>query len=161
MNTHLVATFNDLEPAAHLRGRLQQAGIPAIIHDESKLERFGFMCQPRAAVHIEVSQPHYLEARRLIKEWDSSDGVLRNAVRCPECSSSRVEFPQLTRKFVTPAVLRVFMALHIIPEEFYCLDCQYTWPTVMPIEPPRDILNWPVDSHMGDPKAVRAPEARL
>jgi hypothetical protein len=154
MNTVPLATFHELEPAVKLQERLQQVGISATIHDESKLERFGFMSAPLAAIHIEVPQSRYLEARRLILDWDSADGALHSAVRCPECDSSRVEFPQLTRKFFSPALIGVFIALRIIPKEFYCLDCHFTWPTVMYLEPERDILGWPVHSHMGDPKAV-------
>ena len=155
MKTIPLVTFNELEPAVLLQKRLQQAGVPAIIHDESKLERFWFMSTPFAAIHIEVPQPQYLRARQLLLEWDKADNALHSAVRCPECQSSRVEFPALTRKFVTPVLMRLFTSLHVMPEEFYCLDCHYTWPTVTPIQPKLDILNWPIDSHMGDPKAVR------
>ena len=155
MKTIPLVTFNELEPAVVLQKRLQQAGVPATIHDESKLERFWFMSAPFAAIHLEVPQSHYLGARRLLLKWDKADHALHSAVRCPECQSSRVEFPAMTRKFVTPVLMRLFTTLRIFPEEFYCLDCQYTWPTVMPIQPKLDNLNWPVNSHMGDPRTVR------
>src|SRR5262245_46101607 len=111
MNRVALATFNEVEPARALRERLQQAGIPAVLHDESKLERFWFMSAPLAAFHVEVSQPQYLEARQLIEEWDQEHAVLREAVRCPECHSSRVEFPQLPRKFATTTWFRLLFAL--------------------------------------------------
>jgi hypothetical protein len=152
MNTVPLATFNELEPAQKLRDRLQQAGIQATINDESKIERFWFMSEPLAAIHLEVPQPKYLEARRLTEEWDKADGALRSTVRCPECESSRVEFPQITRKFITPALGSVLMSLRLIKREFYCLDCHYTWPTVVALKPKLDVLGWPSDSKLWHPE---------
>jgi hypothetical protein len=155
MKTVPLATFNELEPAQTLQQRLQQAGIPATIHDESKLERFAFMSRPLAAIHVEVPQPQYLEARQLIGIWDTEQGALSRAVRCPDCHSSRVEFPQLTRKFLTPALLRIFMSLRVIPQEFYCLDCHFTWPIKPPVERKLDILGFPEDSKFWHPEKVK------
>ena len=84
MKTHCVATFNALAPALVLCQQLQEAGINAIINDESILERFWFMSEPLAAIHVEVKQPDYLPARKLVQEWENSRGVLKDAVRCPE-----------------------------------------------------------------------------
>ena len=142
-----VATFNDLEPAQQVLQRLQQAGLPATLRDESKLERFGFMTPALAAIHIEVPTPNYLDARRVIDELDRSEDLLKQAVRCPECSASRIEFPQLTRKFVLPSLLRFFMALKLVPRSFYCTDCHHTWPLEVPVEPERDILGFPIKRH--------------
>jgi hypothetical protein len=148
MKTLLLATFNDLEPAQQLRDRLQQAGVPASIHDESKLERYGFISQPLAAVHVEVPPASFARAQALLGVWsDESDG-LPSAVHCPECHSCRVEYPQLTRKFATPAVVGLFMAMKIIPRAYYCLDCQFTWPAVKPAAREFDILNFPTDTRI-------------
>lgn len=151
MKTVPLATFNELEPAQTLQQRLKQTGIPATIYDESKLERFAFMSKPLAAIHVEVPQPQYLEARQLLTLWDTEHGVLQAAVRCPDCGSSRIEFPQLTRKFASPAVLRLFMSLHVIPPEFYCLDCHFTWPIEAPVERKLDVLGFPEDSKFWHP----------
>jgi hypothetical protein len=148
MKTVPLVTFNELEPAQQLVDRLRQAGIPATLHDESKLERFGFMSKPLAAFHVEVPQAYYLAARHLFELLDPADGLVQRAVRCPECHSSRVEYPQLTRKFVTPALVGLFMTLRIVPREFYCLDCQFTWPAVAPVARKFDLLNFPTDSRI-------------
>ena len=39
-----------------------------------------------------------------------------------------LEYPQLTRKFLTPWLASVLFALKIFPKEFYCQDCHFTWP---------------------------------
>jgi|SRR5438105_310806 len=147
MKSVLLATFNDLQPAQQLRERLLQAGIQSIIHDESNLQRFWFMSEILAAIHVEIQQPDYLKARQLVAEW-SLAGQLQEAVRCPDCHSCRVEFPQLTRKFVTPTLGIILMALRLVPREFYCLDCHYTWPTAVRVEEPRDSLGWPAKSKL-------------
>jgi hypothetical protein len=33
----------------------------------------------------------------------------------------------MTRKFLTPALVAVLCAIKIIPKEFYCHDCHFTW----------------------------------
>ena len=152
MKTVLLATFNELGSAQQLQRRLQQAGIPAVIHDESKVQRFWFMSDPLAAIHVEVQQPDFFKAAKLIAEWDGAEGVLNKAVRCPACRSCRVEFPQLTRKFVTPSLGTLLMAIGLVPREFYCVDCQYTWPTAIRVEPARDALGWPIQSKLWHPE---------
>ena len=147
-----VATFNELEPAQALREQFMHAGIQSSIHDESKLERFWFMTEPLAAIHVEVSKPDFLKARRLMRDWEETNEALKAAIRCPECGSSRVEFPQITRKFLMPVVETLFMAMHLIPREYYCEDCHYTWPKEKRVEMERDILGWPLDSQIGIPR---------
>ena len=39
-------------------------------------------------------------------EWEATDPDISAAlVRCPQCSSSNIEYPQMTRKFMTPALV--------------------------------------------------------
>jgi hypothetical protein len=161
MNT-VLATFNELEPARRLGERLLQAGIHAVIRDESRRERTWFMSRPLAAFHVEVRQSAYLQARGLIEEWDQADGALKEAVRCPECNSSHVEFPQFPRKFFLPRLGALLLVLGIVPRKFYCFDCHSTWPTEIRLEPKPDILGWPSDSKLwhDKPKAVEVPQPR-
>lgn len=152
MKTIPVATFNELEPARNLQDRLNKSGIPAVIHDESKLERFWFMSEPAAAIHVEVRQPDYLSARRLIAGWHEQSQILNHAVCCPECGSPRIEFPQITRKFLMPVIEAFLMAAHLMPREYYCLDCQYCWPKTRPPKREFDILGFPYDSKFWHPE---------
>lgn len=147
-----VATFNEIEPARELENRLNQAGVNATVHDESKLEHFWFMSEPFAAIHVEVDQPDYLRARQLIHDLHEHDQVLDQAVRCPECGSSRVEFPQITRKFLMPVVEACLMAMHLMPREFFCLDCQFCWPKTAPRKREFDLLGFPYDSKFWHPE---------
>jgi hypothetical protein len=144
-----LATFNHLDKAEALQKRLEQAGINAVIHDESRLQRFGFMTDPIAARKVAVEPKDFEGAKRLLNDWDKAEGLLRDAVRCPQCKSSRIEYPQFTRKFITPMVVELFIVIGLFPKEFYCEDCHYTWPKDQTIESEKDLLGWPV-SHAQD-----------
>src|SRR5436305_2206664 len=123
MKDVLLATFNDKEPAQNLQNRLQQAGVRAILSDDTKLQRFWFISEPLGAFHLQVLRDDHQKAARLLEQWDQAEAILKDAVRCPVCHSTRVEFPQLTRKFVLPSVGSLLMAIGLIPREFYCCDC--------------------------------------
>jgi Putative prokaryotic signal transducing protein len=129
MNGVTVATFNSVEHAEPLREQLERAGIHAEINDESVMSRLWFVAKPLANIRVKVANEDYEKAKNLLGVWDTQSGVLREAVRCPECGSSRVEYPQHTRKFILPNLLGgVLTGLGMVEKEFYCDDCQFTWP---------------------------------
>ncbi len=128
MNMVTVATFNEPSKAEPLRQKLENAGIHAEICDESKYEWFWFVTKPIAGIRLKVHKKDFENARRRIREWDASDGVLSDAVRCPQCGSSRVEYPQFTRKFLLPNVVSLASVMGIIDKEFFCQECDFTWP---------------------------------
>jgi hypothetical protein len=124
-----VATFSKCEHAEPLRKRLTEAGYPAeVVHDESALGKLWFVRRPLAGIRLKVHPHDYERALKLLREWDASDDALRYALRCPECGSSRVEYPQLTRRFFLPNLIGLLAALGVVEREFYCQDCHFTWP---------------------------------
>lgn len=123
-----IATFNEAAKAKGLKKRLQKAGIPADVHNESYLQKVAFMSKPQASHKVLVEDGDFERAQQLMLEWESADPEIGKAlIRCPQCDSPRIEYPQLTRKFLSPAVASVVFALRIFPKEFYCEDCHYTW----------------------------------
>lgn len=123
-----IATFNEAAKAKRLRDRLQQAGIKADIHNEGHLQTMAFMSKPQANVKVQVDDNDFERGQELMVTWETSDPDIAAAViRCPQCGSSQIEYPQLTRKALTPAVAGILFALRIFPKEFYCEDCHYTW----------------------------------
>ncbi len=153
-----VATFNDPEPAEALRVRLELAGHHALHYDESRMQRFWFLTEPQAAHKVEVEEEKLTEAHRLIKEWDRADGVMSPAVCCPQCHASRVEYPQFTRKFFTPAFGELLVTLRVFSKMFYCQDCQLTWPKEEEPKPGLDLLNWSNKSRWWHPETRRERE---
>jgi transposase-like protein len=123
-----IATFNEPAKAKRLKDRFEQAGIKADIHNEGHLQTVAFMSKPQANVKVQVDDQDFERGQQLMVEWEATDPDVASAViRCPQCGSPRIEYPQLTRKALTPAMASILFALKIFPKEFYCEDCHYTW----------------------------------
>ena len=137
MNMVTVGTFNEREKAEPLQQRLETAAIHAEIHDEHRFEWLWFVFKPLAGIRLKVHKKDFEAAQKLLNEWDAAEGVLRDSIRCPQCKSSRVEYPQFTRKGVLPNLVGLASALGYFGKEFYCQECQHTWPPVVIHHPPR------------------------
>lgn len=123
-----IATFDEPTKAKRLKERLQESGLKADIHNESHLQKAVFMSKPQANVKLQVDDNDFERAQNLLVEWETSDPDIGAAIiRCPQCNSSRIEYPQLTRKFLTPAIASILFTMRIFPKEFYCEDCHFTW----------------------------------
>ena len=128
MNTIPVATFNrraDAEPLAHY---LNENGIPAEIHDDLKLGRLWFASRNTSGVRVEVPAQRFERAYNRALECDGTQHVLQGAIRCPECKSLRVVFPQFTkRSFIPNIIVGTLAAIARVEKEYYCEDCHFTW----------------------------------
>ena len=82
-------------------------------------------------------------AHARLKEWHETEGALADAVHCPECGSSKIEFPQFSRRTLMGALPAALAATGVIAQEYYCESCHFTWPDTVPVEPELDALNWP------------------
>lgn len=138
-----VLTFNEPEQAEPLKQRLEKAGIPAVIYDERKLQRAFLSRNSLAGIRLRVDRKDFDRARALLLEWDKQDHALQDAIHCPECGSSRIQFPQFTRKFVLPNFGALLCAVGLMEWKFYCQDCQFTWPCKESMRPNLDVLGWP------------------
>jgi len=139
-----VATFNDRAPAEKIAQRLRDAGFSADIYDESHEQKWKlFNMHPRAHMRVRVHSHEADAAHVLLKEWHATEGALAEAVHCPECGSSRIEFPQFSRRTIMGALPAALAATGVIAKEYYCEDCHFTWPEKPEVAPDLDILNWP------------------
>jgi hypothetical protein len=138
-----VATFSDREKAEEVKKRLVEAGMPAKVHDESKLQKFWFLSKPLAADKVVVDEKDYDKALVVLQAADSKDHILQGEVRCPQCGSADVEYPQFTRKFITTTIVEVLCFLRIMDKTFFCQKCQFTWPPHISLRHKTDVLNWP------------------
>jgi hypothetical protein len=121
-----IATYNDLAKAKQLKERFRAAGVKADLHNEANLQTYAFMSKPKANAKVMVDEGDFARAHTLMLEWEAADPEI-GALRCPQCNSTRIEYPQLTRKFLTPALAGILFALKIFPKEYYCQDCHFTW----------------------------------
>lgn len=118
MNT-TIALFHHRADADRLQTRLSASGIRANVHD----------CSHMQGARIAVPEDQFERAYQLLLDWDAAEGALRDAFRCPECGSLRVEYPQYTHKSSLPNLLIGLLAnIGAMRKEFYCYDCHFTWP---------------------------------
>jgi len=129
MNRIPVVTFSHRAKAEPLQRRLVESGLQAEIHDELRLEKLWFVSKPAAGVRIEVPAHQIERACQLALAWDAAERALCDAIRCPECKSLRVDYPQFTRKSIfTNLAMGLMAELRLVDKEYYCQDCHYTWP---------------------------------
>src|SRR5205814_9107152 len=116
-----IATFNGPAKARQLKRRFHDAGVNADVHNEAPLQQLAFMSRPQANAKVVVEDVDFERAQELMVEWEASDrDIFAALVRCPQCGSSNIEYLQMTRKFLTLALVVVLRAMKIIPKEFYC-----------------------------------------
>src|SRR5215471_4425188 len=128
MNRIPIALFNSRESAQPIQMRLVQAGIAAEIHEELGLQRFWFVSKGAAGVRLEVPARDFERAERLLLLLDA-EGALAEAIRCPECKSLLVDYPQFAKNSVFTNLAAGFVAeLGLVEKDYYCETCHYTWP---------------------------------
>lgn len=138
-----VATFNDREKAVAVREFLEKSGISAEVADESFYQRFWFFSKPLAFEKVYVAEEEFEKARALLQTADTENHILQDEVRCPQCGSVRIDYPQFTRKFVMTTFVEVACFIGLLQKKFFCKSCNYTWPPKINLRPKDDILQWP------------------
>ena len=103
------------------------------------------MSKPHAGIKIQVDRADFEKALHALHDLDVQEHLLDNAVRCPDCSSSRIEYPQFTRKFIMPTFLEFFCVVGLMDREYYCENCHFTWPSKAKAAPRElDPLGFPI-----------------
>jgi hypothetical protein len=137
MNRIRVALFRERGTAEALRQELLQADIPAEVHHEPQVARLWFVSKSAAGVRLEIPAAYWERCTQLFKEWQTVPGILGEAIRCPECRSLRVDFPQFTQKsFLTNVAMGLMAEVGLVEKQYYCEECHYTW-SKPPTHPPR------------------------
>ncbi len=147
-----IATFDTAVDAERLRTRFDEAGIGAEVLDERAEQRFLLFSRPHSGIKVRVTKDQKEQAERLMREWDRAEGILTDAVSCPECGSYAIEYPQFSRKTYQSVFFAVLSALGFMRRLYYCKECQFTWSPVPEVKRELDVLNWPVRK----PKAKKA-----
>ncbi|MBA3386700.1 MAG: DUF2007 domain-containing protein, partial [Chthoniobacterales bacterium] len=91
-----IATFNEPSKAKHLKERLQQSGVKADVHNEGQMQA-AMMAKPMANAKVLVGEQDFEQAHQLMIDWETTDPDIGAAIRCPNCQSPRIEYPQMTR----------------------------------------------------------------
>jgi hypothetical protein len=126
-----VAVFERLTDGRVLEAFLRDAGLEARIYDDKLFRYFLFLRLPRVTWRLQVRQNHFQEAIRQLEA--KPPAVLGQALHCPACGSVRVNYPQMTRKFVLPTVLlHLGIIFRVIEHQCYCEHCHEMW--TLPVE---------------------------
>ncbi len=129
MNMIPIVLFNTQAQAELLQQRLAKAGITAEVHGELWLQKLWYVSKRTAGVHVHVAADQFDRAEQLLLAWEKADGALRDAIRCPECNSFRVDYPQFARNSVLTNMAAGLLAeAGLVEKDYYCEHCQYTWP---------------------------------
>lgn len=130
METMPVALFGDRAKAEPVQQRLVEAGLAATIHVRPGLTVLWFVPKHRAGARIEVPAGQFEKAEQFLLRWDGAEGALRQAIRCPECHSLRVDYPQYAEhSLLTNLAAGLLAELRLVEKDYYCADCHYTWPS--------------------------------
>jgi len=128
MNTVPIATFKGLEAAQPFIDRLSQSGMHPRLGHSAVLEKLWFVSKPQCCVSLEVPEKEFERSEQMLIDWNR-EGMLCDAIRCPQCGSFRVQFPQFARKSNIPNVFIGLAAeVGLVEKDFYCEDCHLTWP---------------------------------
>lgn len=128
-----IATFDNAANARRLKERYQEAGLHADVLTEGQMQQVASLAKPEANIRVMVEEDDFDRANQLLAEWEASDPAIGSPIRCPQCRSPRIDYPQLARKFpFIPGLAAILLAIGVFPKEFYCQDCHYTWVNTEP-----------------------------
>jgi hypothetical protein len=107
---------------------LNEAGIPAEIHKESRLANLWYVSTRDAGARLEVQAKDAERALHFLMESDAKEDLLQCAIRCPECHSLRVDYPQFTLKSLfTNLAMGLAAEIGLVERNYYCEDCHFMW----------------------------------
>lgn len=124
-----VALLSRWEKAEPIQRRLCQAGFTARIAQKPSLRRLWLISAADAGARVRVPGDQFERAEQFLLDLDAAEDALHDAIRCPECKSLRVDYPQFARhSLLTNLGLGVMALLGIAERDYYCEDCHFTWP---------------------------------
>ena len=129
MNRIAVALYRDRSKAQVLQRRLIEAGFDATLNDKRQLRTLWFVSREKDDVRVEVPCEQFARAENCLVDWSAAEGPLDGAIRCPECRSLRVQYPQYAQNsLLTNLAMGLLAELRALEKQYYCEDCHFAWP---------------------------------
>jgi len=123
-----VAVFENLNDGRSLEAFLASHRIGARTYDDKLFRYFLFLRPPRVTYRVQVRGNAFRAATEILDGATETPAILQRAIHCPSCDSLRVQYPQMTRKFILPTViLHLGIIFRVIDHECYCEHCHYIW----------------------------------
>jgi hypothetical protein len=121
-----LAVFEDLDAGLSIEAFLTANGLRARTYDDKIFRYFLFLRPPRVTYRAQVHENEFQIAEDLLA--GGAPAPLQRAIRCPSCTSLRVSYPQMTRKFMLPTILlHLGIIFRVIEHECYCEHCHFMW----------------------------------
>jgi hypothetical protein len=129
MSMMRVALFGNRAQAEPVVQRLREQGFEASVNEGPTLTKLWFVSKQAAGARVEVPADQFEKAQQFLLDWDSAENALAEAIRCPECQSLRVDYPQYAKNsLLTNLALGLFAEIGLIEKNYYCEDCHFNWP---------------------------------
>ncbi len=123
-----IALFTQRAAAETACQRLRAAGVPAELNYEPATARLWFVSKRGGGVRLEVPPRFAAHATRFLVQSGADADFLQDAVRCPDCRSFRVDFPQFTEKsLLTNVAIGLLAELRLLERQYYCEECHCMW----------------------------------
>jgi hypothetical protein len=121
-----VAVFENVSDGKIFEAFLEERKFEARTYDDKLLRYFLFLRPPRITYRVQIRGSEFKVVSNLLeKEYPP---ILGKAFHCPFCSSLRINYPQMTRKFILPTVvLHLGIIFRVIQHEAYCEHCHHIW----------------------------------
>lgn len=138
-----IASYDHMPPAVALVKELSQRGFEAgLINETAEQALKFFTAHAHAQFRVTVPPEEMLPALAAISTMPESpleeadECPVRQVIRCPDCKSTLVEFPQFSRKTVIGALPSLAAAAGLIEQNYYCSHCHFTWAPAVSASPP-------------------------
>jgi hypothetical protein len=123
-----VAIFENAGDGQMLEMDLKNKGFETRTYIDKLLQTFLFLCPPHATIRVEVRANDFNNVTYLLDHEPATSVLLQRAIRCPSCGSLRVQYPQMTRRFLLPTLLlHLGIIFRVIAHQAYCESCHWLW----------------------------------
>ena len=123
-----VAIFKDLSDGQRLEMDLKDKGFEARTYNDKLLQCVLFLCPPHATIRVQVRGNDFKNVKYFLEHEPAASVLLQRAIRCPSCGSLRVQYPQMTRRFLLPTLLlHLGIIFRAIVHQAYCENCHWLW----------------------------------
>jgi hypothetical protein len=123
-----VAIFENANDGQMLEMDLKNKGFETRTYIDKLLQCFLFLCPPHATIRVQVRANDSKNVTYFLDHEPATSALLQRAIRCPFCGSLRVQYPQMTRRFLLPTLLlHLGIIFRFIAHQAYCESCHWLW----------------------------------
>lgn len=128
LQSTLIAAYEKKEDAENMHRYLVSKNVPAAFVDLTVQEAENAIPPEFARYQVQVPENDEKAAEQAVHGSEEGIQLLQPAVKCPECGSLRIIYPNIPRNFLVSAVMRVMVKMHVLDGQYLCMSCQHEWP---------------------------------